>query len=177
MEDKQKQASQIFLSNYHFVEKMAFRFAPSQQLQDDIVQDAFLDFVQKAEQWDLGGPIKPLLKRVVQISADRYWRSHIRNKPENLRKIAELLQAESSSEESRVSTQEQLDALDTCLKKLAEKARILFEQHYFEEISWKDIAQATGQSVESVYMAGSRIRAILRECIDHVTGWEMDRDN
>ncbi|MDO5553254.1 MAG: sigma-70 family RNA polymerase sigma factor [Planctomycetia bacterium] len=175
MEDKQKQASQAFLQNYHFVEKMAFRFAPSQQLQDDIVQDAFVDFVQKAEQWDLTQPIQPLLKRIVQISADRYWRSHMRNKPENLRKIAELLQSESCCDDSSVTTQEQLDALDTCLKKLAEKARILFEQHYFEEIPWKEIAQATGQSVESVYMAGSRIRAVLRECIDHVTGWEMKR--
>lgn len=173
MESIQEKASQIFLQYYQYVGSVAIRLAPAAHLQEDIIHDAFLDFVEKAEQWDYESDMKPLLRRITQISAQRYWRSYTRNMPESLLRIAELLRVDGESDdENDRPLDDQLVAMDNCIKKLTANGMKLVEDHYYHGKSYETLAQETGQSIETVYKAMSRIRKFLRDCIDHTLEWE-----
>lgn len=169
--EKQEKAAQLFLKYHYFVEKVAFYAAPSIHIQDDIINDAFLDFIRKADQWDLDQDIRPLLKRITIISARRYWRDYARSLPESLQSLAEIARNETDTDLSPV-LDEQLEMMELCMKKLADKAKNLLDLHYFQEYSYKEIAEETGQKLESVYTAMSRIRSVLRDCIEHTLHWK-----
>ncbi|MDO5581036.1 MAG: sigma-70 family RNA polymerase sigma factor [Planctomycetia bacterium] len=173
--EKQEKAAQLFLKYHYFVEKVAFCAAPSIQLQEDIVNDAFLDFIRKADQWDLDQDVRPLLKRITIISARRYWRDYVRSLPESLQTLAEIAKEEDRSDHSP-NLEDQLESMEICMKKLAQKAQNLLDLHYFRQLSCKQIAEETGQSRESVYTALSRIRSILRDCMEHALRWSTSHE-
>lgn len=57
------------------------------------------------------------------------------------------------------------EALEDCLQKLNPQDRGLIEQRYYERQSPKEIAEARGQSVHSVYRALARVHTMLMNCV------------
>jgi len=57
------------------------------------------------------------------------------------------------------------EALAECLKELPDHSRQLLVQRYETDCKPTEIAQATGRTVNAIYQALSRIRAILEQCI------------
>ncbi|YCM42224.1 sigma-70 family RNA polymerase sigma factor [Verrucomicrobiaceae bacterium 227] len=57
-------------------------------------------------------------------------------------------------------------ALRTCLEKLPPNPRQLIEQHYLKGISLIKIAHRTKRKPMTVYKSISRIRALIRECVE-----------
>ena len=60
--------------------------------------------------------------------------------------------------------------LADCVRKLTESARDLLKRCYGRRMKIKDIAQQLGRSENSVYLALSRIRRDLRECVETAAG-------
>jgi RNA polymerase sigma-70 factor (ECF subfamily) len=58
-----------------------------------------------------------------------------------------------------------VDALRHCLERLSPKARDLVRLRYGEGVSGRMLAEAVGQSLNTVYVALSRIHRSLGECI------------
>ncbi len=56
--------------------------------------------------------------------------------------------------------------LKSCLKKLQPNHRLLVEQHYLKGVSLIKIATRTKRKPTSVYKSISRIRALVRECVE-----------
>ena len=60
---------------------------------------------------------------------------------------------------------EELDALRECLSSLRGKSRLLLLKRYGEGLSCAGVAEALRWSVESVYVALSRLRGALADCV------------
>jgi RNA polymerase sigma-70 factor (ECF subfamily) len=59
------------------------------------------------------------------------------------------------------------EALTECLKRLAGQDRSVIDAYYFEGIQdVKQIADATGRSVDAIYKSLQRIRSALHDCIE-----------
>lgn len=159
-------ASQLFFAHYGFVKVVAFRSAPLKHLTEDITHEVYLEFMKKADRWDLSTDIKPLLAKMTRNIALKLWHEHVRNMPDTLRKIAFFVQnaTENESEEPQ-NMEEELAALEICLGRIQEKGRQLIESHYFNGISLKDIAKSMQLKPNTVCQTLCRLRETLRSCI------------
>lgn len=163
-----ERAAKLFLEHYHFVQFVAFEEAPHIGFQGDIVNDAFVDFMNKAEQWDLDSDVRPLLKRITQIIAMRYWKSHLQTMPESLRLIAERVHQRLPSRTSLLGTDrldEELTALSHCIEKLPLRSRELLEIFYYKQVSLADYARTSNQNAGTIRKNLTRIRLSLKKCI------------
>ncbi|MDO5580918.1 MAG: sigma-70 family RNA polymerase sigma factor [Planctomycetia bacterium] len=175
---KREQAIDAFLTNYHYVENVAYQTAPCSSLQHDIVHDTFIEFVKKSNQWDYSRNIKPLLRKITEIVALRYRYKWFRNLPESVRQIYEnavLPYLESENQKMGDNENDRLSALDSCLKKLPPHIRQLVEAYYFGDQSFADLEKSTGQKESTIRKTMCRIRNALRECIvrfQSIQTWE-----
>ena len=85
-----------------FVHSLAVRFAPWPGLADDITQQVFLEFINKADQWDLQRDVRPLLAAMTRNVALRAWREHTRTLPDQLRELAEHVRCLANNRNSRL---------------------------------------------------------------------------
>lgn len=166
-----QKASLLFLKYHHFVEMTAFRNAPHPSLQEDIVNSVYVEFVKNAGKWDFDRDVKPLLKRITELVALRFWKDHVRNLPKSLRVLSSYLTVENTGMDHETDAREEADALEECIEKLAEKSRFLLKTHYYEGTSLVEIAKIMGMKADAVYAAVSRIRKSLRECISIKLGY------
>ncbi len=169
--NKQQEASRRFLGYHHFVEVIAFRTAPCRSLQEDIVQDVFIEFVTHAENFELSDDLCPLLARMTKITALRHWREYMRHSPEKIAKVAEELRVRMitvSDTATRETLNDRLAAMRICVGKLAEKSRKLLEAFYIRGNSFAMIAESTMQNEGTLRKAMCRIRGSLRECIEKI---------
>ncbi|MDO5582275.1 MAG: sigma-70 family RNA polymerase sigma factor [Planctomycetia bacterium] len=169
-DDLKERASQLFLKHYEMIRSIAIQIAPNRHCQEDILQDAFVNFVQKANQWDLDSDVRPLLKKITRNAGLVHWHQYVRNLPETLRKIAEQIQAEAArrgDDEIRFNTDEKIEALEICKKRLTERCQLLIEAYYVNGIPCKDLAKDANVPVNTIHQALSRIRSVLKECIDN----------
>lgn len=167
--DRKETATILFLAHRHYIKAVAMRYLPNSHLADEVVQQVYVDFVSKADKWNFDGNIKSLLAVMTQNIARAYWKSESRNLPEKLQKIAEFVRkiAENNDQEAEQYA-EHLQALRECLKKAPEKTGELVHLHYFDGMSFKDIASKMDINPDSVYRAVYRLREKLRMCIERV---------
>lgn len=172
--DRKETATILFLAHRHYIKAVAMRYLPYSHLADEVVQQVYVDFVSKAETWNFDGNIKSLLAVMTQNIARAYWKKESRNLPEKLQKIAEHIQkiAENENEEEAEQYAEYLQALRECLKKAPEKSRELIELHYFEGMSFKEIASKMELNPDTVYRAVYRLREKMRLCIERTVKGE-----
>lgn len=165
MKQTEIKASNLFLSHYAFLSGVAFRYAPLPGLGEDIIQQVFAEFVSHADQWDLDHDVRPLLVRITQNIAKRYWREQLRKMPDVMQKIAKRAAkiAEENTEEPRFI--EETAALRQCMSKLPEKSRNLIKQHYFDGLSMRTIAEQIQSSDVAVRRAFCDLRKKLYLCI------------
>ncbi|MDO5553943.1 MAG: sigma-70 family RNA polymerase sigma factor [Planctomycetia bacterium] len=169
-------ASALFLQHIHYVEAVAFRVAPIAVVQDDIVHDAFVDFIEKAEQWDLEKDVRPLLRGIAENIGKQYWRDHLKNEPEKIRRIFEygLVPVANEGQEERVSNlDDQIEALRVCMKKLSPTCQLLLHLYYVLGKSYREISEETGKSEGTLQKACSRLRDNLFECIERILAAEV----
>ncbi|MDO5567428.1 MAG: sigma-70 family RNA polymerase sigma factor [Planctomycetia bacterium] len=162
-----QKATRLFLQNYNYVRKVAFLAAPQRALTDDIVNDAFVDFVQKAETWDYSGNMPALLGSITRNIAKQYWRRYLRSLPESIQKIHEWLQCGLATQDrDEVEFEEELSRLRRCMDKLSPSHRSIIQRHYYDGISFVDLARDEQKNVKAVQKLASRIRMLLRDCIE-----------
>ncbi|MDO5581553.1 MAG: sigma-70 family RNA polymerase sigma factor [Planctomycetia bacterium] len=168
---KKEQAMQLFLTYYNYVQNVAIRNAPAKHLQGDIVNDAFIDFVAKADQWEYKDDLRPLLRAITENLAKKYWRNYLKGLPESMRKLAEHLQnfAEEENREMPESDKnEELQALELCMNKLTPRNRELIDAYYFADRTLVDIAKENDLNYGTLCKLILRVRAALRRCIENV---------
>lgn len=177
--EKQELANRLFLENYGLVRQIAFESAPSLDLVDDIVNETFVYFTERAGTWNYDEKIQPLLRTITQNIAKRAWRDHLRHLPQAYVRIAE--NAQKSIETSgffsdEVPYESKLTALDLCMQKLPLKTRKLVEMHYLHQVSIVEIVRRTGQSLSTLYKLLLAGRRLLRDCIMNALsgGWSHD---
>lgn len=166
MRDSDNTAAQAFLAEHAFVRSVAIRAAPWPDLVDDIVQQVFLEFMRKSDQWDLERELRPLLATMTRMVAIRHWRTATRNQPEKLLQLAEHLRhlAESGDDDAPVEDH-QIGALHRCLRDLPDRSRTIVELHYFSGLTTREIGNRIEMNPDTVCRALSRVRDSLRQCL------------
>lgn len=166
MNREETHAAQVFMSHHGFVMGLALKHAPWPGLAEDVLQQVFLEFIAKADRWDLDTDPKPLLATMTRHVAQRYWRERTREMPEMMRKLADHLRMLAEERTAPARYEEETDALRRCLEKLPAKSRSLIDMYYYADLSTAEIACQTGTRTDTVCRAICRLREKLRICIN-----------
>ena len=166
MTDPATAAASAFLAQHDFVRAIAHRAAPWPGLEEDIVQQVFLEFMRKADRWDLEEDIRPLLATMTRMVAKRHWRAATRNQKETVRQLAEHLRqlAEDGSDQPGIEAAD-VRALKRCIRELPERSQGIVELYYFTGLSTRDIGERIDMKPDTVCRALSRVRDALRRCL------------
>lgn len=170
-----------FQAHYGYVIGVVYRYAPSKDLVDDVMQEVFIDFLTgfAEKKWSLdqkGGSSnwRPLLCHLAKRRAQLYARRQKRKK-RLVDRVAERLQQASgivsddplkSDEEAFSEIERQVAGMRHCLEKLPPKSRALVEQYYFDHVPMKTIAEHQGSTLATIQNFFYRVRIKLRECIE-----------
>ncbi|MEP6667692.1 MAG: sigma-70 family RNA polymerase sigma factor [Chthoniobacter sp.] len=128
---------------------------------DDIVQETFLTVTKKAGDFEPGtnflGWVCSIARFKVMEAGRRAQRSTTLS--------PDIIESLCACEPEPEASDERLRHLSACLQKLAPQARQAVEMRYQQAHKPAEIARRLGWGAESVYVALSRARALLRECV------------
>lgn len=164
--------NESFFSRYAVVIGTARRYAPDAELAKDIVQQAYVDFVEGArkKEWDLSTDVGPLLATITKNAALRLWKERKKDVSENRQKFAEFLRLicdEYLVDYEDKPWEDELTAMKQCLERLPPKSREIIDMRYFLNASIDEIAQLSGASQRTVQQMIRRIREKLKLCIEY----------
>lgn len=166
-----EELNHLFQSCYGQVLGAAYRYAPSEDLIDDIVQQTYLEFLTKS----LEGTLKiekdagSLLYQISKRRACDLWRKRSKETPTPVDILAlRLIHPEDENEADMLETESQLKKLALCIEKLPPKSKAMLEQHYFDGVAMKEIAQEQQKSENAIYRTFYRIRINLKTCIEKI---------
>jgi RNA polymerase sigma-70 factor (ECF subfamily) len=128
---------------------------------DDIVQETFLTITKKAADFEPGTNFLGwacTIARFKVMEAGRKAKSSTTLSPD-------IIESLCACEPEPEASDERLRHLAECLKKLAPQSRQAVEMRYQQAHKPAEIARRLGWNAESVYVALSRARALLRECV------------
>lgn len=149
-----------------FVKGLALKLAPFPGLAGDIAQQVFLEFIQKRDQWDLSGDLKPLLAAMTRNVAQRCWRERCKAMSPEVVALVEEIRSVTEREETPWYSEEEKDALRHCLEKLPEKSRDILKLHYDLGVSSVEMAQQMRVKADAVRRALFRLRYQLKRCVE-----------
>lgn len=163
----EKRAAAMLIKYHGFVFRQARRFVPVASLAEDVAQQVLVDFLGKLGQWDLENDPKALLMAMTRRCAAAMWRERSKHLPETLRRIADLVRHEFAEEnESLEEEDRQIEALQSCIRKLPETGRNLITLYYFDGVSTERLAEQLQKKSNTVARAIGRLREKLRLCIE-----------
>lgn len=170
--DEQK-IVELFQTHKGLVVKIARSYAPNYELVQDIIQQVYLEFIQKCKKkdWNQDDNLSPLLGQMTKFIAIRQWKKYQKEKSVHFQRLGEYLrrfQEKSGTANEPMANDDEVAAMKTCIEKLPPKSRQMVDLRYFLEHSTKDIAIMFSVKENSVVQSLGRIRAKLKECIVHV---------
>lgn len=161
-----EQIAKVLLAHHSFVFRQARRFVLFTDLAEDVVQQVFVEVLDKPEQWIPKKDLRPFLFVVTRRVAQKMWRKQAKLLPESLKEIVELMQQHQPDREEVSRHDERLDTLRTCIQALPSTGRKLITDYYFEGIPTEAIAERLQKKVNTVAQAICRLREKLRNCIN-----------
>lgn len=136
---------------------------PDLALVDDIVQETFLTVTAKAGTFDADRDFLPWACGVARFKIMEARRKAARQcQPLS----EEVLEALCAAEPPATPDEERLARLVACLEKLPRQSRRIVELFYQQAHKPAEIARHVGWSVNAVYVALSRARTALRQCVE-----------
>ncbi len=157
-----------------FVCALALKLAPVRGAAEDIAQEVFLEFVAKAQKWDLSEDARPLLAAMTRNVAKRYWRTRARELSPATRELAKRLRSGAAQIEIEWYGAEEKQALRSCLEELPERSRRMIHAYYFLGMTAAEIGLRLKMRAVAVRNALFRLRARLRGCIGAGVGGSRD---
>lgn len=130
---------------------------------DDVYQETFVTVLEKAEECDFRAPFLPWVFTIAKFKVMALVRDQQRQSRRTLSSASIELLAAAVPEDH--ATEDQLNALRQCIRRLSPAARRVVQLRYFDRSTGEGIARQLGINVQSVYNALDRARAALRECI------------
>jgi RNA polymerase sigma-70 factor (ECF subfamily) len=153
---------------------VAYRIVRRHDVADDVTQEAFIRAHQSLGSFDLGRPFGPWICRIAANLAINHVRS-----PESREEGLPEGHAEEPSEapgpETRVLEREGREVLYRAVLELPAEQRAVFVLRVYEELSYREIAEALGLSMGTVMSRLSRARERLREALAPYLGQALRR--
>ena len=152
----------------------AIRIVRRHDLADDVVQEAFLRAHQALGRFDLSRPFGPWVCRIAANLAVNHVRSPIAREQPLPETHAET-PVDSPSPLAGVLDREASQQLERALESLSADQRAVFALRVFEELSYKEIAEALEISIGTVMSRLSRARERLRAALAPYLGAAVAR--
>lgn len=155
-----------FQSHYDLLVTVAVRYAPAPDLVYDIVQQAFVDFVEgmRKNPKDLSEiKIVPFLYEITKNRAIKHWAEQRKKRPEVLQRVGQRLAAQIREDEEQQN--DEIRFLRDCIKRIPLQGQRLIEQHYLDGLSMEEIARRERRKAATIRQMFCRIRLQLRKCI------------
>ncbi|MBN1672999.1 MAG: sigma-70 family RNA polymerase sigma factor [Kiritimatiellae bacterium] len=172
MTDNSREIETIVTEHEGFVKALALKLAPAPGMCDDIAQQVFLEFMAKADQFDLSRDVKPLLAMFTRNVAMRCWRERQKVMSPEMRKLADHIRMLAEEKDFTWYSDAERTALRRCLDKLPEKSRHILQVHYYLGVSSVEIAGKMHMKAAAVRRALFRLRKELRRCIERTLAGE-----
>jgi RNA polymerase sigma-70 factor, ECF subfamily len=139
----------------------AYRILRRPDLADDVAQDAFLRAYEALDRFDLARPFGPWICRIAANLAINHVRSP-KAREEALPEGHGETPARSEDPLTQVLDGEARAVLDSALGELPAEQRAVFTLRVFDELSYREIADALGIQIGTVMSRLSRARERLR---------------
>jgi RNA polymerase sigma-70 factor, ECF subfamily len=152
----------------------AMRIVRRHDVADDVVQEAFLRAHQALDRFDLARPFGPWICRIAANLAVNHVRSP-QSREEALPEAHAETPVPGGSPLAGVLDEEARRQLARALESLSSDQRAVFVLRVFEELSYKEIAEALEISIGTVMSRLSRGRERLREALTPYLGAAMAR--
>ena len=164
-EESQAQFLRLLLSSERELFRYVAALVPNIADAEEIVQETTVVLWSKFDQYDASQPFTPWACRFA-LNIAKQWLA--RRKRWQTVLDGELIdQLANRREELRPQFEQRLRRLDHCLGKLPPHQRRIVDSYYFHRKSVESIAAESQRSVAAVYKLLQRIRALLRECLEH----------
>jgi RNA polymerase sigma-70 factor (ECF subfamily) len=152
----------------------ALRILRRHELADEVVQEAFLRAFESLARFDLGRPFGPWICRIAANLAV----SHVRSPAAHEQPLADPAPdpvATAAGPLDRLLEGEAQAVLDRALDGLPAEQRAVFALRVFEDLSYREIAEALGIQMGTVMSRLARARARLREALTPYLGTVLRR--
>ncbi len=130
---------------------------------DDILQETFLTVTKKAAEFQPGSNFVGWACTIARFKVLESGRHKGRTQPLSCEVIESLCACEPEAVEDG---EDRLRLLAECMKQLAPQSRRAIELRYQQAHKPAEIARQIGWTAEAVYVALSRARTILRQCVE-----------
>ena len=166
--DRQQQLTSEFVAGRHSLYGFIYGLVRNTHDAEDILQEVWLRFfraiteaaeIQDQAKWCRGAARNLIL---------HYWRDRRIDKvivDQELVDLAELAFAEQDTHSDYWWLMRQ-QALKHCMDGLPERSKLLLRLKYEQGLSARDVAERLRQSADAVLKALSRVRQMLRECVE-----------
>lgn len=166
--DQTEFVEEIYRSRYAAIVAIARCYAPTPELVQDIVQQAYLELLEKARDGSLASVGDPVayLYEITRNKARRSWQRYKRESSEVMQRIAGELMSRRVEEPGSSLKNDAMTLLNECIGQLPEKSRNLIREFYWDGNSTKKISLDEGVSQSAICQALYRIRLQLKKCIE-----------
>lgn len=137
---------------------------PDPALADDLVQETFLTVIRKFEEFQPDSNFRAWMFTIARFKLLEACRHHAARAVTLEPAAMELLIGDQS--EVPAHPEDRLNCLSACLEKLPLRSREVIELRYFSGLRPPYIAARMSWTLNSVNVALSRARAMLRDCIE-----------
>lgn len=150
---------------------LAFSFFRNREDAMDIVQETFLRLYQKMDTYQEGKNFQGWILQITKnICIDRYRKEHSRRKEMESKVSLEELATYAGNTQDSSHSSETKEIFARCLKKLAERQRLIFVMKHYNEFQYNEIAQVLNISVGTVkslhFKAVRNLRTLMKPYLE-----------
>ena len=170
--DRQQEFLRLFLKHQEELRAFIGSLVRDYHLRDDILQETALVLWKKFDEYDPGRPFGAWARGVtahkIMQSFDRIKRCPLQFSPNATQAILMACQ------DTRQDFSEERAALQKCLGSLPDRSRNLIAMRYEQGLKLKEIAEQTSSTLDAVHKTLSRIRQLLRKCVEERIALEQE---
>lgn len=136
---------------------------------DDAVQEGMLVVVRKFDQFREGTPMPAWCRSIVRLQVLRMKQQWQREQTLAERLLDDAIDAafeEFHAAHGRHDVESWRQALEHCLQQVPERGRRVLDARFVKELSYPQIAERIGTTIEAVRKALFRLKQQLRSCVE-----------
>ena len=141
---------------------------------DDLIQEVAITCWKRFADYDTTRPFLPWALGIARIQVFSAWRARSRQPQALDEDVAANLEAETPAEEPALA--DRVQALRTCLEGLPEASRQVVQVVYGQDMEQTEAAERLGTSHGALRVRLTRLREVLRACIERRLRHEGSHD-
>jgi len=140
---------------------------------EDVVQEAMLVVMKKFHQFREGKSMLAWCRAIVRLEVLRVKQQRRREQTLAERLLDDAIDAafeELQKARRRDDAESRREALERCLQRVSQRGRRVLEARFVDELSYQQIGERVGMTVEAVRKALFRIKKQVRSCVETCLG-------